>query len=147
MKKKKTQILGIILIILTALVTSLGQFAWKYSSNCSGSAKILLTVAGFAVFGVSGFLMIVSYRFGELSIIQPLLSIGFVFSLVLGKIFLHEEHSIFKYIGIAVILAGVFILARAGTKSAEEEVVEEIVEEIAEKVQFAEHKTADDGDE
>lgn len=128
MKKKKTEVLGIILIILTALVTSLGQFAWKYSSSCDGSLKLIMTIAGFAIFGVSGALMIISYRFGELSIIQPLLSIGFVFSLVLGKIFFNEEHSIFKYIGIAVILVGVFILARAGTKSAEEEVAEEFAE-------------------
>lgn len=114
MKSNKPQILGIFLIILTALITSLGQFTWKYSSTCEGSAKVLLTAVGFVIFGISGFLMVISYRFGELSIIQPLLSIGFVFSLVLGKIFLNEEHSVFKYIGIVVILTGVFILAKAG---------------------------------
>lgn len=142
MKKKKTQVLGIILIILTALVTSLGQFVWKLSSSFPASQKLLLTIAGFAIFGISGFLMIVSYRFGELSIIQPLLSIGFVFSLVIGKVFFNEEHSIFKYIGIGVILIGVFILARAGTKSAEEEVAEE----IAEKTQLIEHEKESEGD-
>ena len=115
MKKSSTSPIGVILILLSAFLTSIGQFLWKMSAFSTGYLKIIYMVSGFALFFVTGAIMVFSYRFGELSVLQPILSIGFVFSLVLGKIFFHEVQTPFKYAGIALILAGVFFLRRSGT--------------------------------
>lgn len=113
MKKRATTPTGIILILISALLTSIGQFLWKTAALSNGYMKIIFSLAGFALFFGTGFLMVLSYRFGEVSVLQPILSIGFVFSLVLGKVFFHEVQTPFKYAGVALILAGVFFLAHS----------------------------------
>ena len=116
MKNKKT-LKGVFIMLVAALFTSIGQFIWKLSTYSIGKFKIIFMLAGFALFILNGFLVVYSYRFGELSVLQPILSCGFVFSLILGKVFFNEHHSLYKYIGIVLILIGVFILARSKSKS------------------------------
>lgn len=112
-KKTSRSIIGIALILLAALLTSLGQFLWKYATLTNGKLKPIFMVLGFLLFIVNGFVVVVSYRFGELSVLQPILCVGFIFSLLLGKMVFNEIHSIYKYCGIFSVLVGVIILARS----------------------------------
>ncbi|MBP5401984.1 MAG: EamA family transporter [Treponema sp.] len=113
MKKRATSPLGIVLILIAAALTSIAQFIWKLGALFSGPQKIILMFVGVVLFVADGFFMVIAYRFGELSVLQPILSLGFVFSLVLGKFFLHEVHTVTKYLGIVLILAGVFYLSQS----------------------------------
>ena len=56
--------------------------------------------------------MIVAYRFGELSVLQPMLSLNYILSIFLAVIILKEEITILKVIGVFVIITGVIIIAR-----------------------------------
>jgi len=95
--------IGIILMICAALCTSLGQFFWKLS----GATINIFLFAGFILYFSGALLMIVSFKFGSLSVLQPILSLGFVFGILFGILFLDEKVSINVIIGTVLILIGV----------------------------------------
>lgn len=97
---------NIVLISISALLTSFGQFFWKMS-NCN---NILLLITGFLLYGLGAISMIYAFKFGELSKTQPILSISYVFSLIIGYSFLNEPINLLKIIGIILILTGVIII-------------------------------------
>lgn len=106
--KKDRRPVGVALILSSALLTCLGQLCWKLSAN-EGSALYLL--AGFGLYGCGALLMMAAMRFGELSVLHPMLSAGYALSLLLGALVLGEEISAGKLAGIAVIAAGLFCLS------------------------------------
>ena len=109
MEKKSNMPLGITLIILSAVCTSFGQLFWKMSST-----DIVYLLIGFLLYGVGALLMIVALKFGQLSVIQPLMCVSYVFALINGYIFLDEVVSPMQFIGIVVIIIGVIFIARGG---------------------------------
>lgn len=109
MEKKNNLTLGIALIILSAVCTSFGQFFWKISST-----DILYLLVGFFLYGIGAVLMIVALKFGQLSVIQPLMCVSYVFALIIGYVFLGELVSPMELIGIIVIIVGVIFIARGG---------------------------------
>jgi undecaprenyl phosphate-alpha-L-ara4N flippase subunit ArnE len=72
----------------------------------------LYLLSGFAVFGFGALTMILAYRYGELSVLQPINSMSYVYSLFLGYIVFHEAITTFKIIGVAAIMLGVILLGR-----------------------------------
>jgi undecaprenyl phosphate-alpha-L-ara4N flippase subunit ArnE len=74
----------------------------------------LYLLSGFVVLGIGAALMILAYRYGELSVLQPINSMSYVYSLFLGYMVFHEEITTFRIIGVAVIISGVILLGRGG---------------------------------
>lgn len=103
---KKTSYLGILLMLLCAICLSLGQFIWKCYDG------ILPLIIGFGIYGLGALSMLCAYRFGSLSVLQPINSVSYVIAAVLGNIFLNEAITPGKVFGIVFIMAGVFFLAR-----------------------------------
>ena len=103
LKNKK----GIILMLLSSICVCIGQLLWKLSS----SGNIILLISGFFFYGIGALIMIVAYRFGELSILQPMLSLNYVLSILLAVTILKEEITILKLAGVFIIIAGVIIIA------------------------------------
>ena len=68
-------------------------------------------LAGFAFYGVGALVMIVAYRYGKLSVLQPMLSLNYVVSIVLAALVLKENITILKCIGVLVIISGVVLIA------------------------------------
>ncbi|MCA1320496.1 EamA/RhaT family transporter [Bacillus tianshenii] len=101
-----TSLKGIILMIVAALSTAVGQLFWKLSE---GGLNLELIV-GFALYGMGAVLMIVAFRFGELSVLHPLLSVGYVFSTILGFSFLGEVITLPALGGILLIIIGVALI-------------------------------------
>ena len=56
-------------------------------------------------------LMLLAYRFGSVSVLQPLLGTNYALSVVLGFIVLGEAVTLPKIIGIIIISAGVIFIA------------------------------------
>ena len=54
--------------------------------------------------------MIVSFRFGSLLVLHPFMSVGYVFSIVLGIVFLNETVTLKIIIGIFLIMIGVMLI-------------------------------------
>ena len=102
----KKNIKGIVLIIIAALLTSVGQLLWKLSEG----TDIKLVLIGFTCYGFGAVLMILAFRFGSLSVLHPFMSVGYIFAIVLGQTVLQESISIVKYAAVAIIMIGVTLI-------------------------------------
>ena len=98
---------GILLMLFSSLCVCIGQLLWKLSAE----QGLLLMLAGFAFYGVGALVMIVAYRYGKLSVLQPMLSLNYVVSIVLAVLVLKENITILKCIGVIVIISGVVLIA------------------------------------
>lgn len=98
---------GILLMIVSSICVCVGQLLWKLSANMG----ITVMLAGFCFYGVGALVMIVAYRYGKLSVLQPMLSLNYVLSIILAATILKEEISILKCIGVLIIIIGVILIA------------------------------------
>ena len=98
---------GIALMLAASLCAGVGQLLWKLAAE----KGILFMLAGFCVYGVGALLMLYAYRFGKLSVLQPMLSMSYVLSIVLAAMILKESVTVLKCAAIAVIIAGVVLVA------------------------------------
>lgn len=98
---------GIILMVVSSVCVCLGQLFWKLS-NEYGIAALFL---GFVLYGIGAVVMIVAYKYGKLSVLQPMLSINYVLSIILAATVLNEKVTFIKCVGILIIIAGVICIA------------------------------------
>ncbi len=97
---------GIILMMISSICACLGQLFWKIS----GAENLIYLLIGFALYGTGALIMIYAYRFGELSVLQPILSMNYVLTIIIAGTVLKEEITITKIIGILVVTTGVFLI-------------------------------------
>ena len=67
-------------------------------------------LAGFGLYGCGALLMIIALRYGDLSKLHPLLSAGYIMSVVLGAAVLNEPITVSKVVGVAIIIAGLILI-------------------------------------
>lgn len=103
----KASVKGIALMLICATCLALGQLIWKFYDVYG----VVALLAGFAVYGFGALAMIFAYRYGELSVLQPLNSFSYVVSLALGAAVLHESVTAPKYAGVALILIGLILIS------------------------------------
>ena len=109
---KKPQLYkGIAIMLSSSLLTCTGQLFWKLSAQRN---TLLYIFIGFALYGIGALCMILALRFGDLSVLHPMLGIGYVFSIGLGHLVLGEPVHLKKIIGIVIILFGLIQLSRSG---------------------------------
>lgn len=105
--KEKSQLkLGICLILISAFMTATGQLLWKISMN----GEIITLLIGFCLYGLGAIIMTVAFKFGDISILHPMLGFSLVMSIIYGGMFLHEQITIGKILGVILILFGLIIL-------------------------------------
>ncbi len=97
---------GISIMLVSALVTSLGVLFWKLSYT--NGLKFL--ILGFAFYGIGAVLMIMAFRFGNLSVLHPFQSVSYLFAILFGLFILHEHINNIQFIGIIAIVAGVIMI-------------------------------------
>lgn len=98
---------GILLMVCSSVCVCVGQLLWKLSAEGS----FFYLIAGFAIYGVGALAMIVAYKFGKVSVLQPILSLNYILSLVLAATVLKETITLVKCIGVLILLAGVILIA------------------------------------
>lgn len=100
------------LIILAATLSSLGQLLWKFSteSNIHIAIVILLTLSGFICAGLGLVFETIAFRYGQVSILQPMMSISFALSIVWGFLFLDEPVTLSKVGGTCLIILGCILI-------------------------------------
>ncbi len=103
---------GILLMLAAAALACVGQLFWKLSAE-SGVWYMLL---GFALYGLGAVFMLTAYRFGSVSVLQPMMSANYALSAVLGIFVLQEKISALKVIGIFVITTGVILVGGGDTQ-------------------------------
>lgn len=103
---KSTRI-GILIMVFSSLFACVGQLLWKIGAD----KGFLYIFFGFVLYGLGALLMIIAYRFGRLSTLQPVLSLNYVLSAVLAVLVLHEHMGLLKIGAILLILLGVILIA------------------------------------
>lgn len=99
---------GILLISLSSLCIAVGQMFWKLSAENG----LLYLVLGLLLYGFGAVLMILSFRYGHVSVLQPFNSLSYIFAIVIGYFILDEYISFTKIVGIIFIISGIFFLSR-----------------------------------
>lgn len=94
-------------MILSSICVCIGQLLWKFSAEYG----ILVMLAGFVFYGIGALVMILAYRFGKLSVLQPMLSLNYVLSIILAAVVLKEEITLLKCIGVMIIIVGIVFIA------------------------------------
>ena len=120
MKSIKRNSTGILLMAVSALSLSVGQLLWKFVdrpfidwSNINYYIALHYLVGlfpGFLVYVAGAMFMIAGLRKGELSVLQPMNSLSYIFSLILSVLVLHEHITLLTLVGIAIIMVGVFFI-------------------------------------
>lgn len=98
---------GILLMILSSVCVCVGQLFWKLSAE----KGILMLLMGFGLYGIGALVMLIAYRYGKLSVLQPVLSLNYALGVILGAMVLNEAVSGVKWLGVLVIMAGVILIA------------------------------------
>ncbi len=120
METKKNMKLATLIILAAATMSSLGQLAWKFGADATSlNFKYGLFILGFILAGLGMVFLMIAFRFGEVSILQPMMSIGFALSIIFGFLFLDEPITISKIIGTFFIIAGSALLGYEGGRNNE----------------------------
>lgn len=106
-KSLKQNKVGILLMIGSSICACLGQLLWKLSAD----GGFLFLLGGFFLYGIGALAMIVAYKFGKVSILQPVLSLNYILSIILAATVLDETITLVKCIGVLLIMAGVLLIA------------------------------------
>jgi multidrug transporter EmrE-like cation transporter len=103
------------LVLLASFIGSFGAVFLK-----SGAARLQLNLKlllcnwrlalGVGFFLLSSFFFVLGLRRGELTILYPMVSLGYVWTLLWSRLFFKEELTRNKFVGLALILLGIVIL-------------------------------------
>lgn len=105
---KKNLKIGIMLMIFSSVCTCCGQLMWKLAAI--DNQIFVYYLIGFMLYGLGALLMIISFKYGEMSILHPILSMGFILSIFLGASFVGEQITIHSLLGICLIIIGIIFL-------------------------------------
>lgn len=112
LKSFKNNKKGILLMIASSICACIGQLFWKLSAG----QGIWMLLLGFCFYGVGALTMLIAYKYGKLSILQPMLSLNYVLSLILGALVFKESITILKCMGVLLIFFGVIMIAGGDTE-------------------------------
>ncbi|PIN72402.1 hypothetical protein COV21_02320 [Candidatus Woesearchaeota archaeon CG10_big_fil_rev_8_21_14_0_10_45_5] len=117
----KTKLWAIVLVLVCTIFTSIGQILYKVASktlllNIYSIITNVPLIIGLASYFVGAVLLIIALRNGELSVLYPFVSTGFVWVSILSTRFLGESMSMQKWAGIAVIFFGISLIGIGSTK-------------------------------
>lgn len=65
---------------------------------------------GVALFMLSSYFFVLGIRHGELSVLYPMVSLGYIWTLVWSRVFFKEAFTRQKFVGLGLILLGVFFV-------------------------------------
>lgn len=110
-----TPLSSIALVFTAAFFGSIGSVFLK--SGASRLHRDLRTLvfnwrlgAGIGLFLISSYFFVLGIREGELSVLYPMVSLGYFFTLIWARIFFGEPFTKNKLLGLVLILAGILLL-------------------------------------
>jgi len=107
-----TKLWAIFLVAFTTLLTSIGQVFFKFGANklefnlLSIFTNYILFI-GLFVYVIAAVLVVISLKYGELSILYPIISLSYIWVSLLSIFFFFESMNAIKWLGITAILIGV----------------------------------------
>lgn len=107
-----TKIWAALLVLFVTFLTSSAQLLWKKGSatltfDILGVITNYYIIGGILLYAVGGTLIILSLRGGEVTVLYPIIATSYIWVSFLSIMFLNENMNLFKWIGIASIIAGI----------------------------------------
>jgi multidrug transporter EmrE-like cation transporter len=111
----KTPLSSILLVILSSFIGSFGAaFLKSGSGKLQRSLQSILTnwrlAVGIGFFLFSSYFFVLGVRNGELTVLYPIASLGYIWTLIWSRLFFHEPLTPSKFLGIGLILTGLAFL-------------------------------------
>lgn len=116
--------MAIVIVLACTLLVAIGQYLIKLGANRLAHAGLLATAigiftipqlfAGYCLYGVFTVMFVYALRHGELSILYPLIALGYVWVTITAVIAFHESMNPLKIVGLIVIMCGVAVLGYGG---------------------------------
>jgi drug/metabolite transporter (DMT)-like permease len=118
--------LAIFIVLACTLLVAAAQYLIKLGANRLSHAGLLATLigiftipqlfAGYCLYGVFTVMFVYALRHGELSILYPLIALGYVWVTITAVVAFHDTMNPLKVAGLVVIIAGVAVLGWGGGK-------------------------------
>ncbi len=111
----KTPLSSMALVLVASFIGSFGAVFLKFgSAKLHGGWRAFATnvwvAAGIVAYLLSSVFFVLGVRRGELTILYPLVSLGYVWTLFWAKLWFGEPLTRMKFAGLALIFAGIFFL-------------------------------------
>lgn len=108
-----------VLIVIGSVIGSVGSVFLKAGSHTvtkhwTSIAFNWRLAVGIVTYLMSSVLFVKGMSNGELSVLFPLVSLGYVFTLVWSRVFFHEPITRVKLAGVGLILVGIAFLGLGG---------------------------------
>ena len=111
----KTPLSSVFLVIVAGLIGSFGAVllkagAKRLEKSIAGVLRNWRLLAGVAAYLLSAVFFVLGMRRGELSILYPMVALGYLWTVIWARVFFAELITRGKVIGIALILCGIVAL-------------------------------------
>ena len=111
----KTELWAMAMVILGTIVGSFAPLLLKVGMRDKKvTLKNLLrnfkVMSGVFLYFISSLFFVVALKGGELSVLYPLVSFGYIWVTINSKLFLKEKITIYKIIGIFFIFSGIILI-------------------------------------
>jgi multidrug transporter EmrE-like cation transporter len=114
----KTPLSSILLVLIASLIGSFGAVFLKMGAEpLKNGLKNIVNwklATGVALFLGSSVPFVMGLRHGELSVLYPMVSLGYVWTMVWSRIFFHEPITRAKIGALAMILTGIVCIGVGG---------------------------------
>lgn len=112
----KTPVSSMLLVLLAAFLGSFGAVFLKYGAiRVHRRLRTLIfnwrLAVGVGFYLLSSFFFVLGVRRGELTVLYPMVSLGYVWTLVWSRLFFNEPVTKNKSAGIALVLLGIILLS------------------------------------
>ena len=109
-----------LIVACCTLLIAVAQILIKIGANRLSHAGLMATFigiftipplfGGYCLYGVFTVLFVYALRHGEVSVLYPIIALGYVWVAILSSVIFHETMNPLKILAIAIIVAGVSIL-------------------------------------
>ena len=118
----ETKSRAVVLVLLSTLFTSSGQIFLKKGANqlVVGLSEVLGNnplMLGCVLYAIGAVMLIISLKYGELSVLYPLYALNFIWVSILSpRFFPSDSMSALKWFGVLMVIVGVSLIGFAGRR-------------------------------
>ncbi len=111
--KTRTSSLAIVLVFFSTLVNASAQTLYKLGSQQASGLALLtnyLIWIGLVLYGISALMLVIALKYGELSVLYPIIATSFIWVNLIARYFFNEEVGFLKWFGIVAIIFGLSMI-------------------------------------
>jgi undecaprenyl phosphate-alpha-L-ara4N flippase subunit ArnE len=124
---------AVILAIVCTIFTSAGQILWKKGIAGIAADNLLSLlnwpfILGFVAYGLGAALMLLAFKYGDLSLVYPFIATSYVWVLLLSWHIFGEMMNTWKWSGVMIIIISVSLLGYGSAIKPKKYLVETVPE-------------------